>query len=405
MPLRTQRVFLLQESPMTKERKTIYIIAGEESGDQIGGALMSSLKAQCPKNIHLLFEGVGSTRMSEEGLKSLFPMGELSIMGILEIIPHIINVLTRLAQTLDDIKKVKPDLVVTIDAPGFNFRLAKRLKPLNIPVIHITAPTVWAWRPRRAERVAGYLTHLLTLFHFEPPYFTKHGLKTTFMGHPLVEKKLWDISPEVYRKKHKLEKDQPLLCILPGSRPSEIKTHLPLFLNAVEILKSHHPDLNVVIPTLPRFKDQITQALKDHGIAGYVTTDETEKYEAMRASTAALAASGTVTLELGLCDTPMVVAYKGNPLSAAIVRKLILTKHVSLTNILLEKEVVPELLQENCKSDDLSHALHKLLKKKSESHAIQKRELAKLRALVEPKSGKSPSDVAAQAVLETLLKK
>lgn len=390
---------------MTKERKTIYIIAGEESGDQIGGALMHSLKVQCPKGTNLVFEGIGSTRMAEEGLKSLFPMGELSIMGILEIIPHIINVLARLTQTLDDIKKVKPDLVVTIDAPGFNFRIAKRLKSLNIPVIHITAPTVWAWRPRRAERVAGYLTHLLTLFHFEPPYFTKHGLKTTFMGHPLVEKKLWDISPDVYRKKHKLKKDQLLLCILPGSRPSELKVHLPLFLNAVEILKSHHPDIEVVIPTLPQFKDQIKQALKGHGISGYVTTNEREKYEAMRSSTAALAASGTVTLELGLCDTPMVVAYKGNPISAAIVRKLILTKHVSLTNILLEKEVVPELLQEACKSEDLSHALHKLLKDKSESRAKQKKELAKLRTLVEPKSGASPSDVAAQAILETLLKK
>lgn len=390
---------------MTKERKTIYIIAGEESGDQIGGALMRSLKAKCPKDTTLLFEGIGNRRMAEEGLKSLFPMGELSIMGLLEIVPHILNVLARLSQTFDDIKKVKPNLVVTIDAPGFNFRLAKKLKALNIPVVHITAPTVWAWRPRRAERVSGYLTHLLTLFHFEPPYFTKHGLKTTFMGHPLVEKKLWDISPDVYRKKHKLKKAQKLLCILPGSRPSEIKTHLPLFLNAVEILKSHHPDIEVVIPTLPPFKEQITKALKGHGISGYVTTDETEKYEAMRASTAALAASGTVTLELGLCDTPMVVAYKGNPLSAAIVRKLILTKYVSLTNILLEKEVVPELLQGACKSEDLSHALHKLLKDKSEYHATQKEELATLRTLIEAESGDTPSNVAAQAILETLLKK
>ncbi len=389
---------------MTKERKTIYIIAGEESGDQIGGALMKAIKHSAPKDSHLLFEGVGSTHMEKEGLRSLFPMGELSIMGILEIVPHILNVLARLSQTVDDIKKIRPDLVVTIDAPGFNFRLAKRLKSLNIPVVHITAPTVWAWRPRRAERVAGYLTHLLTLFHFEPPYFTKHGLKTTFMGHPLVEKKLWDISPETYRKKHKVKKNQPLLCLLPGSRVSEINTHLPLFLNAVELLKSHHPDIEVVIPTLPRFKDQIEKALKGHGISGYVTTDETEKYEAMRGATAALAASGTVTLELGLCGTPMIVAYKGNPISAAIVRKLILTKHVSLTNILLEKEVVPELLQDACKSEDLSHALHKLLKDQSESHAVQKKELTKLRALVQSASGESPSDVAAKAILESLLK-
>lgn len=396
---------------MTKERKILYLVAGEESGDQIGGALMTALLKKCPKDVRLIFEGIGGKCMSKEGLKSLFPMGELSIMGILEIIPHILNVLARLSQTVDDIKKIRPDLVVTIDAPGFNFRLAKRLKPLNIPVVHITAPTVWAWRPRRAERVAGYLTHLLTLFHFEPPYFTKHGLKTTFMGHPLVEKKLWDLSPDVYRKKHKLKKNQPLLCLLPGSRASELKIHLPLFLKAVELLKSHHPDINVVVPTLPPFKDQIEKALKAHGISGHVTIDEGEKYQAMRASTVALAASGTVTLELGLCETPMVVAYKGNPISAAIVRKLILTKHVSLTNILLEKEVVPELLQKACTSEDLSHELLKLLKDKSESHATQKKELAKLRALIQCNSDiksdlhVSPSDVAARVIFDTLLKK
>ena len=183
-----QRVFLLQESPMTKERKTIYIIAGEESGDQIGGALINSLKAHCPKDTTLTFEGVGSTRMAKEGLKSLFPMAELSIMGILEIVPHILNVLARLTQTLDDIKKVKPDLVVTIDAPGFNFKIAKRLKSLNIPVIHITAPTVWAWRPRRAERVAGYLTHLLTLFHFELRTLQSMVSKQPSWDTPLLKK-------------------------------------------------------------------------------------------------------------------------------------------------------------------------------------------------------------------------
>ena len=171
-----------------KPCRTLYIVAGEESGDQIGGALLERLHKQAT-SMDITVEGIGGKRMMAQGLKSLFPMAELSIMGLLEIIPHLMNVLARLNQTVEDIKRLRPDLVVTIDAPGFNFRLAKKLKPLNIPVIHITAPTVWAWRPRRAERVAGYLTHLLTLFPFEPPYFTRHGLKTTFMGHPLVEKK------------------------------------------------------------------------------------------------------------------------------------------------------------------------------------------------------------------------
>ena len=403
---------LLPELPMTTSKttakkvmtkKTIYIVAGEESGDQIGGALMDSLTKNA-KDMDLTFEGIGGQRMSSKGLRSLFPMNELSIMGLLEILPHIMNVLARLSQTVEDIKRLRPDLILTIDAPGFNFRLAKRLKPLNIPVIHITAPTVWAWRPRRAERVAGYLSHLLTLFHFEPPYFTKHGLKTTFMGHPLVEKKLWDVSPDLYRKNNKIKKKQPLLCLLPGSRAGEIKTHLPIFLDTVEMIKASQSDLEVVVPTLPRFKDQIKTALKERGISVHITTDEAEKYQAMRASTAALAASGTVTLELGLCDTPMVVAYKANPISAAIVKKMLLTKHVSLANILLEKEVVPELLQDDCTASALSLKLNPLLKDKSDARALQKKDLAKLQQLVQSDSGKTPSDTAAEIILETLKK-
>ncbi len=382
---------------------TIYVIAGEESGDQIGGGLLRALKKKAPKDT-LKFEGVGGDTMKAEGLLSLFPMKELSIMGLFEIIPHALNIFARLNQTVEDIKRLRPSVVVTIDAPGFNFRLAKRIKALNIPVIHISAPTVWAWKPRRAEKVAGYLTHLLTLFHFEPPYFTKHGLKTTFMGHPLVEKKLEELSKTTYRKNHKIKNKQPLLCLLPGSRPSEIKTHLPIFLDTVEILKLQFPDLEVVIPTLESFKNQITYDLKQRGISGYVTSDENEKYLSMGAATVAIATSGTVTLELGLCDTPMIVAYKTNKLTAIIVKKMLMTKHVSLVNILLEKEVVPEFLQEECTPEILSLRLHKLLTKNSECHEIQEKELLKLSSLIKSDDKKMPSDIAADIILEHVSK-
>ena len=170
------------------------------------------------------------------------------------------------------------------------------------------------------------------------------------------------------------------------------------------MLKANHPDLEVVVPTLPRFKDQIEMALKQRGISSHITTDDDEKYQAMGASTAALAASGTVTLELGLCGTPMVVAYKANPLTAAIVKKMLLTKHVSLANILLEKDVVPELLQEKCNAADLSLKMNALLKDNSDSRATQKKELAALRALVQSDKGKTPSDIAATIILENLEK-
>lgn len=402
-PKKSQEETEEQEKGISAPKK-IYIIAGEESGDQMGASLMSALKRQA--SYPLQFEGVGGSKMAKEGLKSLFPMTEISIMGLLEIIPHLPNVLTRLRQAIEDITKISPDLVLTIDCPGFNFRVAKKVRSLNIPTVHFTAPSVWAWRPRRAEKVAQFLTHLLTLFPFEPPYFTKHGLKSTFVGHPLLEKKLWEISGEPFRKKRRLKKDQPLLCVLPGSRRQEVEEHLPIFLDTVMLLKTLQPDLEIVIPTLPQFKSYIEEILKKHSFSlpAIVVTEE-EKYQAMRASTAALAASGTVTLELGLCEVPTVVAYKANPLSVAILKRLILVKHVSLINILLEKEVVPELLQESCTAEKLSLEVHKILKPKSEAYQTQKKALAKLREIIQPKGGQSPSELAAEVVLKTLDKK
>ena len=387
----------MSKEDQPQSQKLVYIIAGEESGDQIGASLMQSLRA---RNKNIRFEGIGGSRMADQGLHSLFSMKELSIMGLVEIIPHIPNVLARLSQTVEDIKKLRPAAVITIDAPGFNFRLAKKLKRLNIPVIHFTAPTVWAWRPRRAERVAQYLTHLLTLFPFEPPYFTKHGLKTTFVGHPLIEKKLGEIQVDDFLKKYNLKKTQQILCVLPGSRLSELNRHLTTFFDTIELLKANHADLAVVIPTLAGLKDKIQMYAKKRGVHAIVVTEEQERFQAMRAATTGLAASGTVTLELGLCETPMVVAYQANPISAAIVRRMLLTKYVSLVNILLETEIVPELLQENCTAEGLSLHLNKLLERKSEAYLTQKKALKNLRKLIEVEGGVKPSDAAAEIIWE-----
>ncbi len=380
--------------------KLIYIIAGEASGDHIGASLMSEVRHKTSDAVR--FEGIGGLDMKGQGLKSLFPMQELSVMGLVEILPHALNIIARLNQTVDDIKRLRPDVIVTIDAPGFNFRLAKRVKALNIPVVHINAPTVWAWKPRRAEKIAGYLTHLLTLFPFEPPYFTKHGLPTTFMGHPLSEKNLGKRKESSFRNDHKLKPKQPLLCVLPGSRAGEIKTHMPIFLDTIELLKLQFPNLEIVVPTLNVYKPQIERDLSHRGISGIVVTDADEKYDAMRASTAALAASGTVTLELGLCETPMVVAYKGNPITAAIVKRMLLTKHVSLVNILRDKEVVPEYLQDLCKAETLSLKLHKFLKDGCESRKDQMSELKELQSMISPPDGRTPSKIAADVIFEIM---
>ncbi|GAO98007.1 lipid-A-disaccharide synthase [Caedimonas varicaedens] len=206
----------------------VYLIAGEASGDQVGGRLMQALQ----RKSDVTFSGIGGMHMEQQGLRSLFPMSDLSIMGIFEVLPHIPHLLKRLGETEHDILKKRPDVVVTIDSPGFNFRIAKRLKKKGFPVIHYTAPTVWAWRPGRAKKAAKLLTHLLTLFPFEPPYFEKEGLFTTFVGHPLIE---MDISPqrrEGFRQRYGYTEEQPLLCLLPGSRQKEVDKLLPLFVES-----------------------------------------------------------------------------------------------------------------------------------------------------------------------------
>lgn len=391
---------MLSKSSKINKPFLIYCVAGETSGDQTGAKVMAALRHEFKDRIR--FEGVGGAAMGEQGLKSLFPMSDLSVMGLLEIIPHLANIYLRMRQTLDDIQRLKPDLLLTIDSPGFNFHLARKVKKIGIPCIHYSAPTVWAWRASRAKKIAQFLDHLLVLFPFEPPYFTREGLACTFTGHPLIEKDLDSISTQAFLKRHDIPAKAPLLCVLPGSRQGELKRHLPIFLDTIELLRQDKRDLVVVFPTLPHLQPQIEKALLERSIPGIVITDDQQKYEAMRAATAALAASGTVTLELGLCGTPMVVAYKVNALTAFLIQKMMLVDHVSLVNILLKEAVVPELLQSNCNSAALAEGLQPLLAKKSKTRLAQITQLKQLKSIISPETG-TPSENAA-AVIGRILK-
>lgn len=366
----------------------VYLIAGEASGDQVGGCLMQALH----RKSDVTFSGIGGMHMEQQGLRSLFPMSDLSIMGIFEVLPHIPHLLKRLGETEHDILKKRPDVVVTIDSPGFNFRIAKRLKKKGFPVIHYTAPTVWAWRPGRAKKAAKLLTHLLTLFPFEPPYFEKEGLSTTFVGHPLIE---MDISPqrrEGFRQRYGYTEEQPLLCLLPGSRQKEVDKLLPLFVESLRLLRSHLPDLHILLPVVPHLESSIRDRLKDSALPIRIISDPQEKIAAMAASNIALAASGTVALELALTQTPTVIAYKINSLTAWVMRRLILTPYVCLVNILLNQRVVPELLQENCTTENI---VENILK---EMQGTQQEKLKEIRALISPLKG-MPSDTAADQIL------
>lgn len=380
----------------------IYVVAGEASGDALGGAVFARLREISSRPLE--FYGVGGSSLMSLGLKSLFPMQELAVMGFLELIPHIPNILLRMNQTLEDIETVKPDLVVTIDAPGFNFRLGGKVKAKGFPIVHISAPTVWAWKPKRAKKIAGFLDHLLALFPFEPPYFLNEGLPCTFMGHPFVEKAHQARDREVFCKKYALNPKAPILCVLPGSRRGEIANHLTIFLDAIELLHQHNRKLQLVFPTLPHLEPLIKKALKERALPGLVVTNDDDRLDAMHSSDVALAASGTVSLELALLGVPMVVAYRGNPISAWIVKQLILIPYVSLPNIILQQHLIPELLQENCTSDHIYQTLHPMLSARSKALKEQKQAFQGLSELL-MNQGVPPTLKAAEVLNDMLMNK
>lgn len=374
----------------------VYIVAGEASGDLLGGRLIKALKALYNNRVE--FVGIGGESMMREGLSSLFPMQELSLMGLFEIIPHLPNLIARLCQTRDNIQQLKPDVVVTIDSPEFSFRLGKSVKKMGIPVVHYTMPSVWAWREGRAEKVSRFLTKGLALLPFEPPYFERYGLSCEFVGHPIIEAPELVIKKNDFRERYGIREDVPLIAVLPGSRASEIKRLLPIFADTVKGLAKKHRNLTLVLPTLRHFREEIEEEVVGWGVPCIVTVDGAEKFKAMHASNAALAASGTVALELALLDVPMVIGYKINSLTAALVRRLIKIPYTCLVNIILERAVVPEYLQQDCVSAALMDALDTVLRTHGES---QRKAFSLMKKLLAPE-GALPSERAAKAIKDIL---
>lgn len=371
--------------------KTVFMIAGEPSGDILGAPLVRHLRQQ---NIQVA--GIGGDQMIACGLTPLFPMKEISLMGIFEILPHISKLLRKINETVDQIVQLNPEVLVTIDSPGFCFRVIKRLKArgIKIPVIHYVAPSVWAWRPGRAKKLASLVDHLLCLFPFEPPYFIKEGLPTTYVGHPLLDLHLEKISPSKYRKTKNLSPSAPLVILLPGSRSGEIRLLLSIFLQALRELPGYS-DFKVVLPTLPHLVDEIQTILTKYpDVPCELALDRNHSLEAMKGATVALAASGTVSLELGLLEVPMVVAYKVNPLTAFIIGRLIKTPYVSLVNILLNRPLVPELIQNECRPDILAKMMQWIMKDPNPQKAGFK-ELSKIM-----KTDTSPSEVAFREIMK-----
>lgn len=338
----------------------VYLIAGETSGDVLGGRLMKALQTDAG-DADLKFCGVGGETMAAAGLDSLFPMSELSLMGIAEILPHIPRLLKRIRQTTADIREVKPDIVITIDAPDFCFRVLKQLGDTDFPLVHYVAPTVWAWKPGRAKKIAKFLDHILTLLPFEPPYFEAVGLPATYVGHSAVEDNPMGADGTAWRRAHDIDPDERLLCLLPGSRNAEVSRLGTQFLDVAGKLWREGQIDRVVIPVAPSVRDAVSKLAQSQDCPIYLSERPQDRYQVFAACKAALAASGTVSLELAMTGTPMVIGYKVAPLTAWIVRRMILTDTAVLPNLIVGERFVPEFIQNDCTVENLLNALRPLM--------------------------------------------
>lgn len=378
----------------------IWLLAGEPSGDVLGARLMAALARSAPG---IRFAGVGGALMQAGGLASLFPFENLALMGLVEVLPRLSLIRRRLHESAADIARLRPDAVVTIDSPGFTLRLLRTIRPLGIPRAHYVAPQVWAWRQGRVRRFPGLWERLLCLLPFEPAFFARHRLPASFVGHPVLESALDKGNPQRFRARHKIPPDKPILIVMPGSRPGEVARHAGIFGAALGLLLSRHPRLSPVVPATPAVLSSLPPLLADWPLAPIVLESADEKADAFAAASAALCKSGTSALELALGAVPMVIAYRLNPITGLIARRLVTVRHASLVNLLAGREVVPELLQENCTPKRLAAALTNLLDDNTAASA-QRAAFAPVLASLAPPSG-TPSEAAARAVLELLATK
>ncbi|MAB07517.1 MAG: lipid-A-disaccharide synthase [Rhodobacteraceae bacterium] len=380
----------------------VFITAGEPSGDKLGAALMQGLRARVPD---VQFTGIGGERMLDEGLESLFPMDEISVMGITEILRQYGTLKARIRETAEAVVAAKPDVLITIDLPEFSLRVAKQVKAASdIRTVHYVAPTVWAWRPGRADKMATHVDQVLALLPFEPPYMEAAGMRCDFVGHPVVTEPQADSADAAaFRLRHDLG-TAPLALVLPGSRRSEVSRLAPVFGEVAKRLHEARPELRLVIPAAAPVAGMVRELCGGWEGAPLILDPrelgpemQAEKRAAFRAADVALAASGTVSLELAAAGTPMVVAYDMGWLSRQIIGQMLRVDTVTLVNLVSDTRAVPEFIGKNCRPDPIARALLGVLdapEAQTEAMALTMERLGR--------SGPHPGDRAAQAVLEGL---
>lgn len=379
----------------------LFLVAGEHSGDQLGGRLLAALKDQSPQPP--VTSGVGGEAMAREGFASLFPLQDVAVMGPAAIMARLPSLLRRIFQTADAAVAARPDAVVILDSPEFTHPIARRVRRRlpAVPIIDYVSPSVWAWRPGRARKMRRYIDHVLAILPFEPAVHARlGGPACTYVGHPLIERLPWIRSraPEALARRLGLQPDAVPVLVLPGSRPNEVKRLMGPFGGALGRLQQEFDGLTVILPAVESMREAIEAALPAWPLRPHIVTGEEDKFAAFRLARAALTASGTVTLELALSGTPMVVAYRIEAIAAPFVRRMIKAPSVVLPNLVLGENALPELLQEDCTPERLAAALAPLLR----GGAVRERQLAALEGLVDRMTlpAGRPSEAAARIVLE-----
>ena len=388
---------------MTKPYK-IMLVAAEASGDVLGAGLARALRRRLGADA-VVFVGVGGEAMAAEGVQSPFNINELSILGALEGLMAYPRVLKKVAETAALAQREKPDVAVLIDSWGFTLRVAHALRAADpsLPLIKYVAPQVWASRPGRARTLARSVDHLLAIQAMDAPYFEREGLPTTFVGNPGLARDISDTNEDRLRKAIGLAADDPILLVLPGSRPAEVERLMGPFGEAVSLVKATRPNLQIVLPVANTVKDKVKSRVAAWPHPVHLIEDDALKFDAMKAATLALACSGTVTTELALAGCPMVVAYKVGAITAAIVRLLIRTPYINLLNIAAGEAIVPELLQEDCTGETLAAALAERLDNPSLREAQIAAQMVSLAKM--GRGGPDPSEKAAEVVARFLLEK
>jgi lipid-A-disaccharide synthase len=380
----------------------LFVVAGEHSGDALGGKLMEVLNQRLTGRVRYL--GVGGEDMARQGLVSQFPLEDVAVMGPMSILPRLPRIARRIFQTVDAALSAEPDAVIIIDSPEFTHPIAKRIRARrpDIPIIDYVSPTVWAWRPGRARKMRRYVDHLLALLPFEPAAHARlGGPPTTYVGHPLIERLEWleGLDADELGQRLGLQPEKPVLLVLPGSRSSEVSRLMEPFGETVSLLLERGHDLEVVMPVVSTVRPLVEEAIAQWPVKPHLVSGDEDKFKSFKLARAALAASGTVTLELALAGTPMVVAYRVDAV-ASLLRFLVKVPSVVLANLVLDETAFPEYLQEDCEPEKLAEAVELLLNDTPERKA-QVEALGRIAGRMQI-DGPSPSEAAADVVIGVL---